>query len=45
MKIFGMVDVYVRLIQRGLKTLDAVPEDVREPVEAALAAAEEGEAP
>ena len=32
-----MVAIYVRLIQRGLKTLDEVPNNLREEVEKELA--------
>lgn len=31
-----MVDIYVKLIQRGLKTIDEVPEIIREQVRSKL---------
>jgi hypothetical protein len=31
-----MIDIYVKLIQRGLKTIDEVPEVIREQVKAEL---------
>lgn len=36
MKLSGIVDSYVRLVQAGRKTIEEVPEDVREAVEAKL---------
>lgn len=32
----AMINIYVKLVRRGLKTLDEVPEVIREEVEAAL---------